>query len=102
MRACFLALIWATQLSVKKLHFCSYFGAKSTKIRILQDRLQVKSSQKLYKSTVSKFQQYLRQFSLYMAPVPFLYSQELLLYDLSNTGKDFMDTLYVPAYGDVL
>jgi hypothetical protein len=29
-----------------------------------------------------------------VAPQPFLYPQGLLLYDLSNTGKDLMDTLY--------
>jgi hypothetical protein len=58
--------------SVKILHFCSDFGAKTTTIRILQDRLQ--TSQKLCKSTFAKFQQYLRQFSFNIAPVPFLYS----------------------------
>jgi hypothetical protein len=30
-----------------------------------------------------------------LAPVPFLYPQGLFLYDLSNTGKDFMRTLYI-------
>jgi hypothetical protein len=42
----------------------------------------------------SKFQAYLRDQALNLAPVPFLYPYALSLYDLSNTGKDFMRTLY--------
>jgi hypothetical protein len=42
-----------------------------------------------------KFQQYLRQFSFNIALVLFLYPQRLSLYDLLNTGKDFMTTLYI-------
>jgi hypothetical protein len=67
-------------------------NTKSTKMRILQDRSQF--SQTLCKSLFSKFQQYLRQFSFNMATVTFLWTFGFSIYDLSNTGKDFMLTLY--------
>jgi hypothetical protein len=44
--------------------------------------------------TLLKFQSYLRDQTLNLATMPFLYSKALLLNDLSNTGKDFMYTLY--------
>jgi hypothetical protein len=61
------------QTAREKLRYCVLGGdgnAKSTKMRILQDRTQL--IQKLCKSTFSTFQQYLRQFSFNMAAVLFL------------------------------
>jgi hypothetical protein len=71
-----LALLFAK----KKYIFAWISGQKAGK-----KKRSVRSQLKIVQIDFSKFQAYL--------PVPFLYPQGLLLYDLSNTGKDFMLTL---------
>jgi hypothetical protein len=77
------------QTKIRAFHYFKNIARKNTFFTRM-----VTSHLKKCELTFSKFQAYLRDQMLNLAPVPFLYPYALSLYDLSNTGKDFIHTLF--------